>query len=126
MSGPLSTNGQVILAANQVLTVNSDPINIGEKRGLGLWNFLQCSGASTELETNTFDVASVYNSVTNWTTTHPISVVNTANGATLVVNWTNVPTETLNNVSLIRWATAANGPTQSTNSVQGTYSLFVN
>jgi hypothetical protein len=124
VSGPLSTNGQIILAANQVLTVNSDPIALGAKRGVGLWHLLQCSGAGTGISTNTFDVATVMNGTTNWTTTHPISLQTTANGTTLVINWQNVSAMTVDNASLIRWATSANGATQSTNSMWGSYSLY--
>jgi len=124
VSGPLTTNGQIILAANQVLTVNSDPIPIAAKRGLGLWGLTQCSGAATYAETNTFDVGTVYLGATNWTTTHPISLISTPNGATLAINWANIPDTTLNNASLIRWATAMNGPVQSTNSVEASWSTY--
>lgn len=124
VSGPLSTSGQVILTANQVLTINSDPIPLAAKRGLGLWSLLQCSGASTQSNTNSFDVATIYGGVTNWTTTHPIQIITTANGATLVVNYQNVSDAILNNATLIRWATAANGATPSTNWAWGSYSTY--
>ena len=124
-NGPLAGVTSFILTNAVTLTVNSDPIPIAAKRGIGLWISVVNTNAASSGITNNYDLGTVVNGVTNWTTTHPLAVGVVANGTTAAVNYYNVPDTIANNATLIRWAQCINsGPTNVTVSGWASWSTY--
>jgi hypothetical protein len=100
----LSTNVFTTIATGYTITnVNSDPIPVGQHRGLALFfPMTSTNGAGTEQVTNWLDMGYVVAGATNWTTTHPIKQVSTLSGSNLVVDVDILDPTELDNVAFIR------------------------
>ena len=100
-----SSNLTTLTATPATLTVNSDPVTVRQSWGLAILPQVQGTNASvTANATNIFDVGVIANGVTNWTTTGPIKIITPLNGATAVIDYSNIPRTTLDNVAFIRWS----------------------
>ena len=117
VTGPLTNGASFTVASNATVTVNSDPIALRSKGGIGLGSsVIATNNLNVGSVTNTYDIGTIIGSpgnvvTTNWTTTHPLSQIITTTGTNTAIVWANTASTTLDNASLIRWAQSINGNT---------------
>lgn len=89
------------MALNTTSNITSGAITLRQGKGLALAFNLVAQGAGTS---NTTFNADVSLDGTNYSTTHPISIIVPNNGTNAVTFWTNIPPTTLDNSVYLRFS----------------------